>query len=77
MQLNRPVVESLLRVRNDPELRPFLQYLLARKTKATGDCVIQRDEALYRAQGRAQELQELLDLVEDAPGLFEKVKNQR
>lgn len=77
MQLNRLVVECLLRVRNDPTLRPFLEHLMLRKTKTVSDCLVQTDVALYRAQGRAQELQDLLDLIEKSPQLFEKVKDQK
>lgn len=75
--VNRPVAECLLRIRNGQEFSHLMAWLKKRSEDARDDCMRQSGEALYRAQGRAQERQDLLNLIEAAPGFLEKLKDQK
>src|SRR5205085_2104961 len=75
MQMNRLVAEALLRVRNGEDLAPFRAWLKSKSFTADGDCKKLSGEMLLRAQGRAQVLDEILNSIEEAPALYEKVKN--
>ncbi len=76
--VNRPVAECLLRIRNGGEFGNFVAWLKERSDQAKDDCMKQSGEALYRAQGRAQERHEFLKLIEDAPGLLARLmKDQK
>lgn len=77
MQLNRLEVEALLRIRNSPEFASYRELLKRRSDQARNSCTALSGESLLRAQGRAQELQEQQNLIEEAPSLFEKVKDQK
>lgn len=76
MQLERFEAEALMRVRNDPGLAPFKTLLKKRLERARDECTGLAGEMLMRAQGRAQELKQQLDLIESAPGLLEKLMNE-
>ncbi len=69
-----PVWEAALRLRNDPAMRPFLQYLRDRREKNRDVCEATSGDQAARAGGRAQELKELLDLIEKAPSLLEQCR---
>jgi hypothetical protein len=72
--MDRFLVENLLRLRSD-EFRAYRAHLRIRLDKARDDCVGLSGEMLFRAQGRAVELKEQLDLIEKAPQLVDKLKN--
>lgn len=77
MNVDRPIAEALVRVKNGPDLEPFRRWLRGREEKARNDCVAQSGDALIRAQGRAQELRELQNTIEEANTLFEKLKDRK
>lgn len=71
--MTRFLVESLLRIRNGEDLRAFKEMLQARSEKARDACTSLSGDALMRAQGRALELKELLELIEKSPDFRDKV----
>lgn len=74
MQLDRAVVECLIRIRNGPEFQALREYLERRHQEARESCEALDGTGLYRAQGRAKEARELKELVENATSLYDKVK---
>lgn len=75
--VTRPVAEGLLRIRNGEEFTHLLAWLKKRSEEARDACTTQTGEALYRAQGRAQERKDLLDFIDGAPGTLERLRNQK
>ena len=71
-----PALESALRLRHDPALAPFVEWLKERREQARNACEGQSGEALLRAQGRAQELKEVLNFIETAPAVLEKQRGR-
>lgn len=72
--MDTKVLEVCLRLRNDPSLAPFLDWL-----KAEREAVRTRLETLstthvQTAQGEAQRLADIINKIEDAPKLFERQK---
>jgi hypothetical protein len=55
---------------------PYVLHLKGRLETARDPCTGLSGEALTRAQGRAQELKELLETIESAPKLLDKMRNQ-
>jgi hypothetical protein len=74
MHVDRSLVEALLRFRNS-DLAPFVAHLKARLEKQRDSCTTLSGEALLRAQGRALELKELIETIESAPTLLDKMRN--
>ena len=66
------VLQCAMRLRNDPAMRPFLEYLARRREKHRDVCESASGETALRAAGRSQELKELLDLVERSRDLLDK-----
>lgn len=77
MQLERTEIEALLRVRNDPSLDSLRRFLVKRLERAKDECTNLTGEMLMRAQGRAQELRQLLDLIEQSPIVLEKMHQKQ
>lgn len=75
-KIEEPVLESALRLRHDPTLAPFMEWLRGRREHASNQCESLTGDGLMRAQGRAQELREILKFVEDAPSIFEKLRGR-
>lgn len=69
-----PVYEAALRLRHDPAMRPFLDYLASRREKHRDVCESTSGEQAARAGGRSQELKEILELIEQAPSRLEQLK---
>lgn len=65
-----------MRIRNGQEFTHLVTWLKARSEQARDDCTKQTGEALLRAQGRAQDRKELLDFIEGAPSILEKVQDR-
>jgi len=61
-----------MRIRNDPAMRPFLELLKERREKHRDVCEGTTGDTASRAGGRAQELKEILELIETAPSRLEK-----
>ena len=74
--MDRFVVEGLIRLRNGPEFEALRKWLAERMEKRRTDCTLFSGDTLFRTQGRAQELQELMKLIEDAPKLFEQLRSK-
>ena len=72
--MNRQLLECLLRLRS-PEFKAYVDHLKARHEKARDDCTGLTGEALFRAQGRAAELKEQLNQIEQSASLVDKYKN--
>jgi hypothetical protein len=72
--MDRFVAEGLIRIRNGPEFEAFRKWLAGRSEKARSDCTSMSGDMLYRAQGRAQENQEILDAIEASPRILEKLR---
>ena len=72
--MDRALVEALLRFRNT-DMLPFMLYLKGRLEKAKDQCMGQSGEALLQAQGRARELKELIETIESAPKLVDRMRN--
>jgi hypothetical protein len=71
------VLESALRLRNDPAFLPFINYLKTRREAARDRAETALDEAeVRRCQGRGQELRDVLNLIEEAPSRLEKVRGK-
>lgn len=73
--MDRALIEALLRFRNT-DMLPFVLHLKGRLEKSRDQCTGLSGEALFRAQGRAQEVKELLETIEKAPTLLDKMRNQ-
>lgn len=71
-----PALESALRIRHDPAFAPFLEWLKERREQARNECESQLAEALLRAQGRALALKEVLNFIETAPSVLEKLRGR-
>lgn len=71
------VYEGALRIKHDPAFAPFLDYLKVKRETARDLCETRTGEDAVRAQGRALELKDVLNLIEQAPNLLEKVRAQR
>jgi hypothetical protein len=72
--MTRQLLECLLRIRS-PEFTAYVEYLKARHEKARDDCAGLSGEMLLRAQGRAAELKEQLNQIEQSVTLIDKYKS--
>ena len=58
-----------------PEFAAFHAWLRARREAARDKCESgASDDVTHRAQGRAQEIKEILDLLENAGDYLEKIR---
>lgn len=61
-----------------PEFSAFHEWLQQRREAARDKCEAgATDEVTHRAQGRAQELREILDVLENAGAYLEKLRPQK
>lgn len=70
--------EALLRLRHGPEFEPVRVWL--REQWEAEHVRLEKEvsrEMLFRAQGRAQVLSELMDQIEQAPSRLEKVRSTK
>ena len=75
MAVDRHLVANLLQLNGLDEYKPFRDYLAERQKRWAEQCFEQRDEvSLRHAQGRVQELNELLELLANAPVLADKYR---
>ena len=73
MALSRPLLESLLRIRNLTELAAFKGYLQEELTKVDGMIRNSNDDRMtHQMQGDARRLESLLKLIEDSASYLEK-----
>jgi len=64
--------EAALRLRNDPMLAPFKEWLKLRREDVRNR-LESADAALYQLhQGEAKALRDILNLIEDSPRVLEK-----
>jgi hypothetical protein len=71
MKLDQQAIESLARIKiQEPR---FVEWLQSRLEKCRDDAVMQRDDVPIRwAQGRAQELRDILEAVNSAADILRK-----
>ena len=62
-----------MRIQHDPAMRPFLDLLRNRREKCRDVCESTTGDIAARAGGRAQELKDILDLIETASSRLEKL----
>lgn len=74
MAVDKSLVANLLHINGLDEYKPFRQWLQAQRERWRDATESGTDVALYRAQGRAQMLKEILDLMAQAPTLAEKYR---
>ena len=73
MAVDRPLVAALLKINGLDEFAPFRQWLQQQRDNWRDALESQKDEvSLRQAQGRAQQLKEILELLEKAPELARK-----
>ena len=71
--ISRPLLESLLRIRNLTELAAFKAYLQDELHKVDGMLRNSNDDrATHQMQGDARRLEGLLKLIEDSDGILGK-----
>ena len=71
--LSRPLIESLLRIRNLPEFTAFKAYLGEEQKKVDGMLRNSNDDRMtHQLQGDARRLDSLLNLIEDSAKVLEK-----
>lgn len=70
-KLTKPVVEELIRIKHQHPV--FMAWLEARRIFVRQTMVYEKDEvALRHWQGKAQELDDLLDLIQRSPDTLTK-----
>lgn len=74
MAVEKQLVANLLALNGLDEYQPFRQWLQFQRERWRDATESGADVALYRAQGRAQMLKEILDLMAQAPTLAEKYR---
>lgn len=77
-QLTVRHLESLYRVKVDPTMADFRDVLKMMFESTKDDMVVLPEEKQYRvAQGRAQQLRDILSLIEMADSLLERKSGQK
>lgn len=77
MVMTRRLAECLIRLRNDPEMSAFREWLEANIESERDRLMNIADDKTFRCvQGRAQAFSELKFLIGEAPKLLEKVRGQ-
>jgi hypothetical protein len=72
-QLQRPLLESLLRIRNLTEFAAFKNYLVDEQKRADQMLRDANDDRTMRLlQGEARCIQKLIKLIEDSAGILDK-----
>lgn len=71
--LERPLLEALLKINNLNDFKPFREYLAGQLEMHKTRLVFMADDRqVHNLQGRAQALKELMDLIEGAPAALDK-----
>ena len=76
MALEKTLVANLLHINGLVEFKPYREWLQSQRERWRDATESATDVALYRAQGRAQMLKEILDLLAQAPTLADKYRGQ-
>ena len=74
MAVDKALVANLLIINGASEFKPFRDWLKEKREFWRDATEAQQDTALYRAQGRAQMLKEILELLAQAPSLADKYR---
>lgn len=76
MNKEQQLFQLLIQIRNQPEFAPLREFLEDRMQMSMRACIHQTGDALFRAQGRAQEMSDLIGLIANAPATLEKLSAQ-
>ena len=74
MAVDKALVANLLAINGLSEFAPFRNWLQERRDFWRDATEAQADIALYRAQGRAQMLKEIQELLAQGPALADKYR---
>ena len=74
MAVDKALVANLLAINGLPEFAPFRSWLQERRDYWRDATEAQVDVALYRAQGRAQMVKEIQELLAQGPTLADKYR---
>ena len=74
MAVEKQLVANLRALNGLDEYTPFREWLKSQRERWRDATQSGTDVPLYRAQGRAQMLEEILDLMAQAPTLAEKYR---
>ena len=74
MAVEKALVANLLMLNGSPEFAPFREWLVKQRDFWRDATESQTDVPLYRAQGRAQMLKEINELLALAPSLADKYR---
>ena len=74
MAVDKALVANLLMINGASEFEPFRKWLQDKRDFWRDATEAQQDVALYRAQGRAQMLKEIQELLAQAPSLADKYR---
>lgn len=77
MQLKSDELQFLARLSRTPDGAALLKLLRAKLAEADGELRKAQGENVYRAQGRAQELDELITLITDADQKLKRIEASR
>ena len=70
-------IARCLALLKSPELKPLLEFLKARQQETLARLVDTQDkDQMVRLQGRAVELKEILELIDQGEVLFNKTRKQ-
>jgi len=72
--VDKALVANLLIINGASEFEAFRDWLKEKREFWRDATEAQQDTALYRAQGRAQMLKEILELLAQAPSLADKYR---
>jgi hypothetical protein len=70
---DKALYEALLKIKNDPQLKPFVEWLESQR-EATRDRMETAQDAFQVEQGRALILKKILTCIEQAPDVLQKIK---
>ena len=74
MAVDKALVANLLMINGASEFEAFRDWLQEKRDFWRDATEAQQDVALYRAQGRAQMLKEIQELLAQAPSLADKYR---
>ena len=74
MAIDKALVANLLMINGASEFEAFRSWLQEKRDFWRDATEAQQDVALYRAQGRAQMLKEIQELLAQAPSLADKYR---
>ena len=72
MQEPKFLHEAALRIRNDPQLAPFVEWLRHQREAKRDLLETADDDIVQRVQGEASSLRSVISLIEDSPRVLEK-----